>query len=540
MDGTSTLIGSNSHGFANEIAIAQYLNGKAYHELNENFREFIRFISEDNSIKIRSSTIITAWAVSDTKIKQDVVISFEGMHFYVSMKMGSGNSVHQQRIEEFLSYLRANYSVDQSVLDDFRLFVWADGTLDGTAVKEFGSDGKVKGRFSAREFKTLYPLQRANIQRFVDLNQKELLRYVLFIGKNNSRVDYIYHGTIDSGGWASSEQLLQYNENYQSRASGSTVSLGRASMQSWNPAISGSEIAETKRGQIQVKYGGLLKDLEAIMRNNVLRVGTLQGDLSEYDVVKVMNSDKQHPYWSVLREQLKLGDGMEHYFVVRVVDRVVSGLSGKKTMPKADAYVVNADLEQEVLKEVGYLVDEKFLKYSGVQYAVVEDSGISIKLENSKSFTIAKFTVDSFRKLMARYNDAMYVAAGVLIYQDETKILYNYQILEDLNVDYDEFLDYYSEKIGVRIGTISDQETLKSINSASVRRIEQIINNDTAVSDAIFRGKGVFPSPYFANFNYYAGRLTAFKPPAYYVSTGSGRSKGVYTIIFKPVRSKIA
>lgn len=52
----------------------------------------------------------------------------------------------------------------------------------------------------------------------------------------------------------------------------------------------------------------------------------------------------------------------------------------------------------------------------------------------------------------------------------------------------------------------------------------------------IFTGKGCFDAPYYIDYIYKNKELSKdIMPSKYQISNGSGRSKGKYTIIFKPV-----
>src|SRR5699024_9042855 len=96
------IVGDNSHGFNNENALCQELNEKKIEKLNGNLKSFIKKIINDKSLKVNKDTIIKAEVVSSNRLKQDLVINITDTKIYVSVKMGSGNSVHQERIDDFI------------------------------------------------------------------------------------------------------------------------------------------------------------------------------------------------------------------------------------------------------------------------------------------------------------------------------------------------------------------------------------------------------------------------------------------------------
>ena len=72
------IIGSNAHGNKNELNIVQALKDKVFSALNNNLKEFVKYVAKDNNINIESNTKIDAKYESNTRLKQD---------FYSSRKM---------------------------------------------------------------------------------------------------------------------------------------------------------------------------------------------------------------------------------------------------------------------------------------------------------------------------------------------------------------------------------------------------------------------------------------------------------------------
>lgn len=527
---------SYNQGFVNETEIASYLHNKKFKELNINFREFIKFIASEQDLELLPDTVIKAEPVRDNgdsnngRKKEDLFIEFLGRRFFVSLKMGSGNSVHQQKIEEFIDYLKQNYEIDQTVCDDLRFFVWADGTLDGSAEKIM-QDGKVIGRFGAREFKLLYPDKTKNIQNFINRYKTELLEYVIFIGRYASSVDYIYHGNLVKGGWASKKQLIEYNEANELTNSSSAINLCRATVQAWNPAISGSDVAEKKRGVIQIKYGQMEKDLLSIMQANLSDKGKLSGDNAEYDIVRLLNQDKHHQFWDVLKEELKLDNNIS-YYLVKLTKNVTSLLNGKKVLPKADVIVIKAEIDINYLQSKNYELDEENLK--DLSYEIVQDSGISVKRIDSTKYTITKMTIPTFCLYFKNYRDARLLATSILLYQTEGKMHLNQKILMDNQVTRAELETFVQDNLGINLTSLEDHSLMKQLNDFALLKTKQLIEEDFDLKLAILSGKGVYNSPYFANFTYTEGNLSRFVMPEYIITNGSGRSKGIYTVIIKP------
>ena len=60
------------------------------------------------------------------------------------------------------------------------------------------------------------------------------------------------------------------------------------------------------------------------------------------------------------------------------------------------------------------------------------------------------------------------------------------------------------------------------------------VNNDKAISDFIFFGIGNFDEPFTAHWLYEYEKFRTNYVIPFTITTGSGRSKGIYTIVLKP------
>ena len=131
-------------------------------------KEFIKYICESKNIKYTDETKILSEYVSNNKKKEDIYITIENNKIGISLKMGSGNSCHQEKIEDFISYIAKNLDASDEICDLWRFFIWADGTLDGTGPTEKGPDGKIPNRCTTSEFKKIYPDKRKKLQKRID------------------------------------------------------------------------------------------------------------------------------------------------------------------------------------------------------------------------------------------------------------------------------------------------------------------------------------------------------------------------------------
>ncbi|QKE76209.1 hypothetical protein HPK19_25710 (plasmid) [Arthrobacter citreus] len=520
--------GSNSHGNSNELELVYAFDGKKVKDLNTNLKNFVQFIANDNNIKINNDTKLFAKYVSNNKLKQDFIVSFNERDFYISLKMGSGNSVHQEPIEDFIKYLNTNYEVTEKICNDLRFFIWADGTLDGK--------GKFENRFDARYFKKNYPEKRRELLQFFEKNKVELIKHFMFVGKHNSRVDYLYHGTTSNGAWMSTKQIIDYNIQNQidtNKGNSPTLSVGRMSIQAWNVAKSGSESAEKKRGEIQVKYGKLKEDFKEVLKLNSSNKGTLFGDHEEFDISGTLNKNKNHFYWKMIARDLNLNqEELNNLYVVRVSSKVMSSLSKKKVLPKSDAYIIRADLSKSFLLSKEYKLSEDDLV--GIIYKKVGRSGISVKRADSKKYTIVKLTVASFEKCFEIEPEIKKIIAGLLLYSKEKDMYKNLEILNKIGISELELINYTNRFIVDKVISCNDPKNVDIIRSTMQERTRTLIEKNLEIKKALFMGEGWYEEPYCINYIFKDGKLSNDVFSEYIITTGSGRSKGNYTIALKP------
>lgn len=520
-------IGNNSHGNKNEIDFVESING-GLSNLNLNLKEFIKYICKEESINFDTVRDISAKYESDNRVKQDFYIFIDGKKFNISLKMGSGNSVHQEKCEDFISYIKKEFNASDEICDLWRFFLWADGTLDGTGSMEKDEDGNIKTRFNASEFKKKYSDKRNKLQNFLSENEAKLIDHFLFVGKHNGKVDYIYHGTPLHGSWISKEKILKYqieNSNTK-RKTRSCLSVGKMSIQSWNISMKGT--SEHKRGQIQVKYREMREDFEHLMAEEKENIGTFYGDSQEFNLTQLLNKNKSSELWTKL-----IGDyDRKNYFAVRVTNKAISKLSGKKVFPKSDAYIIKANIDADFLLKKEYVLTEDDLK--DIDYTIVPDSGISIKLKNSKKYTIQKFTKDSFKRAFSPYVDdgsTDELLFSLLVYSNEKELYKNKKIANDLNIDFEKFIKSFKDKVP---NTYTEKQLFDYIRKTAQDKVIHVIKTNKSLAEAIFTGKGWFDDPYYANYLFAHGNLTSNNITDFSVTTGSGRSKGKYNIEIKP------
>lgn len=517
---------SNAHGNNNELEMVEYLDGKKYKELNLTMKEFIKYICATKKIELDDDTIVNAKYETNNKLKQDIYVFIDGVRFGVSLKMGTGNSCHQEKIEEFVEFIKKNCSASEEVCNLWRLFIWADGTTDGTAPIVKDKDGKIICRFSSTEFKVKYPEARTILQRFINDNKEVLLNRALFVGKYNSVVDFVYHGTCRQGRWISKEEIISYQLGL-SPSDRACFNCGNLTIQAWNISSKGN--TEYKRGEIQFKYGAMTDDFNKLMKNHSEITTTFFGDLEEFELSQIMNKNKDNSMWKVLLPDVK---DFSDYYIVKVSSNQYSSLSKKKVKTKSDAYVIKAKLEKNFLLSKEYILEEKDIQE--YDYSIQAGTGISVKMKASKNFTYLKLTRNSFEQAFSMVDDVDFWLTALLIYSTDSERHKNKKIINALGNTEEEFYTMVKNKMGIPISNFDTITFWDDVRRNAQIKIKNIIKDNKALAESIFLGKHWFSAPYHADFIYESGNMRKNEIPEFTITTGSGRSKGKYTIEIKP------
>lgn len=237
----------NYSGFDNEDKIIHALHNKQFNQVSTNLQNLIK-----DSFRNYDSVIVCTKQAGQNK--SDLMISIGNESHTYSIKKGTGNSIHQEPVEQFIDFLNSNYSMPLSVKNSLRLFIWGDKTLDGK--------GLVSDRLSVSQFKKLYPQDIINIQLFFNTITKALIKRFLIDGVQSTiSAEYIYYGTKDNGRCINSLKALKW---LVSNKSNGAISIGKLTFQAWNRNINDTEASKNKRGVIQLKWGSIKDDIVVI------------------------------------------------------------------------------------------------------------------------------------------------------------------------------------------------------------------------------------------------------------------------------------
>ena len=88
-------------GFINEKALREYINNNTFDSYNTNIQAFLKFVFGS---KLNPNLPFIAKKKAG-QVKPDLCIRHNGIEKYISVKKGSGNSVHQEKIEVFFPFI---------------------------------------------------------------------------------------------------------------------------------------------------------------------------------------------------------------------------------------------------------------------------------------------------------------------------------------------------------------------------------------------------------------------------------------------------
>ena len=255
--------------------------------------------------------------------------------------------------------------------------------------------------------------------------------------------------------------------------------------------------------------------------------GTYDGDIDEIKFVAEFNSNKNK-----FKEYLSQFSQYQNLWMVRVTTKQLSQLSGKKVFTRSDCYLANIDSDlTKLLEEQDYYLSEDILDKRKIPYEKVPFSGISVKMTTSKNFQILKTGPNSFYILFKSYE----LGAGASLFcMREIELEKNLELINGWKSSVERMTAYFENFTKCNPNFYLDQEICKNIKNYSCSEIKHMIEESTELQKKIFNGIGLYEEPYTAFYFYHGNDLSKLTTIPFNVTTGSGRSKGDYTIVLKP------
>lgn len=248
---------SNISGSDNEFQFVKYLNGKKISELNPLFRELINQLYPLE----QQNSIIKSWR-NHYKQKSDIFIKINGKMKGISIKKGIKNSIHVERISDFIHFL-IEKGIDREIIIEYLKYHYADGSTNGKGLK----------RLSVEEYKKD---NQANIDKINKIfNNEEMLKEAInrFIIKGNNSdyyIDAIIYGEVEDFVWATRDDIkniiLSKKDIYSTG-----VHFGPITCQPKNRCLNYNPKYEKDRFCVQLKWYNLFDDIIENMNNKIIK-----------------------------------------------------------------------------------------------------------------------------------------------------------------------------------------------------------------------------------------------------------------------------
>lgn len=256
--------------------------------------------------------------------------------------------------------------------------------------------------------------------------------------------------------------------------------------------------------------------------------GTHEGIANEFAFVSYFNSNKSN-YSDYL---VNFSKDFKNLYLVRVTSKQYSTLSEMDVPTRADAYIIYSNDKNilDLLRSSGNFLTEDLLYGKRINFSKVKGSGISIKMEDSH-FQILKLVPKSFFKLFNNFE----LGAGASLYvENQLDLPKNINIIDGWNSSSDRMNQYFYFLTKKKVDFLTDQSGCNQIKDFSNKEISKMIISSKDLQDKIFKGLGIYEEPYIAWFFSSNLKIIKLNLIPFSVTTGSGRSRGDYTIVLKP------
>ena len=261
----------------------------------------------------------------------------------------------------------------------------------------------------------------------------------------------------------------------------------------------------------------------------------------ELDFISYNNNNKSlsNPIWNFLISDLNLNISINNLYLIKT-SNAYSKLHKCLINSKSDTYIGVGSIPFDILKNLNFIIDEDTAKNYNLKK--LEFSGISIKKPDSKNYQILKISPTPFFNLFENYDiDPLSLGAGASLYcKKESELSKNFPLIRGWGSNLNSFKIYFNHIDNISL--IDDPNTsdeiklkiFKSIKNFSTSKIKNIIVKNQSLLDAIFLGKGIFEEPYVAHYIFENNIINKNITKDFKITTGSGRSKGIYQLEFKP------
>ena len=256
MADNSKNIGQNN-GFKIENWIIDQINNKKLSEIHPDLQQVITAMGYGIAID-DSFSALKKEGRGLTK-KSDVTVLKNLRPFTrLSVKSGSGNSVHQENIHQFAAFLR-NIGAKENEIQALLFFHWGDGTQDGSA--------PVSSRMTSHQIKANHPEVIAAVDALFERFKLQIVTRAMQGDIDGTEPQYLLYSnegkTTKRFLMTSMARVIAFHNDLPEESP--TIQIGHLNFQNWNRCLSGQELTSNKhRNDIQFKWGNMIRDMEKL------------------------------------------------------------------------------------------------------------------------------------------------------------------------------------------------------------------------------------------------------------------------------------
>jgi hypothetical protein len=249
----------------------------------------------------------------------------------------------------------------------------------------------------------------------------------------------------------------------------------------------------------------------------------IQGNNEEVTFTKLLN--QKGNLWN------SLGYNDSDYFAIHVISNKFGEINQGKIPPKADIFIGKGRVDDDYLKFQDYYLNENDVTKFGLES--VSKSGISVKLAKS-NYTIIKISPSTFQKIFG--SNILGVGASIYSSKEFEK---NPSVLLGWGITFEEFQTFFADLLKIDKSEINldNKNILGKIKTISNETIKKQVLESIEISDLVFKGIGNFEEPFTAHWIIENDEIKENYYVPFSVTTGSGRSKGIFTIVLKPKKT---
>ena len=181
-----------NYGYQNEKDFVELFNNKYYHELDDNSKKFLKKLFNE---VIDNDETIKSWKNKNVQ-KTDIFIKYKNYIKNISLKCGNGNSIHNEKIQEFKNYLE-KLNIPYKIIDKYVSYHYAY-KKDESGKTDFSI------QLSSEEYKKFYQNELDLFNKTINKTRiiVDMIDRFIIRGTNSDYdIDALICGTINDYVW---------------------------------------------------------------------------------------------------------------------------------------------------------------------------------------------------------------------------------------------------------------------------------------------------------------------------------------------------